>query len=42
MQGRPKPQSGIYHLQARGWLVGARNDERDWTGAIAPNLVRIP
>lgn len=42
MEGRPKPQSGIYHLQARGWLVGARNDERDWTGAIAPNLVRIP
>ena len=42
MRVDPRPASGTYHLQARGWLVGARDDERDWTGAIAPNLVRIP
>lgn len=42
MQVQPKPASGLYHFQARAWLVGGHADERDWTGAIAPNFVRIP
>jgi hypothetical protein len=42
MRVEPRPASGQYHFQARAWLVGGRNDERDWTGAIAPNFVRIP
>jgi hypothetical protein len=42
MQVDPKPAAGLYHFQARAWLVGGRSDERDWTGAIAPNFVRIP
>ena len=32
---------GLYILQARAWLVGARNDERDWTGAYGPDPVRL-
>jgi hypothetical protein len=32
---------GLYILQARAWLVGARNDERDWTGAYGPGPVRL-
>lgn len=42
MKVQPSPAAGLYHFQARAWLVGGRNDERDWTGAIAPNFVRIP
>lgn len=32
---------GLYILQARAWLVGARNDERDWTGAFGPGPIRL-
>ena len=42
MTQRKKDRSGVYMLQARAWLVGGRNDERDWTGAFAPNFVRVP
>lgn len=42
MKVDPRPTAGTYHFQARAWLVGGRNDARDWTGAIAPNFVRVP
>jgi len=38
---KPSPAAGDYLLQVRAWLVGAAGDERDWTGAYAPNRVRI-
>ena len=38
----PDPAAGAYALQVRAWVVGGGGDQRDWTGAFAPNLVRIP
>jgi hypothetical protein len=39
--GKHAPGSGVYMLQSRAWRLGNSADDRDWTGAFAPNYVFV-